>query len=99
MWQKSSAYTASIPYPSGWAHDARGIAFVLRDDKGAALVHHLRRFGEQMLLGVVEDGVRRIEAQAIDMKLVEPVRGVREEERPHRRSVRPSKFSAAPHGV
>ena len=54
---------------------------------------------EDVLGERIEDLLRGVEAQAVEMELVDPVAGVRDEELAHRRRRRPSKLIASPHSL
>ena len=68
------------------------LRLVLRDQKNRSIAGRRRarpsrHLGQHMRRRGVEDLLRRIEAQTVEMKLVDPVRGVRDHELAHGRRV------------
>ncbi len=73
--------------PSGVrrAQQIRIVSIVLRDDEPASRMHPLRDLREDVLRRVVDNCVRRIEAETVDVKLAHPVECVFAKEIPYRR--------------
>ena len=69
-----------------WAQVAR-VVLVRLGDQDARV--QLGQFGQDVFGRCVEDGVRRVEAQAVDVVLAEPVPGIVEHELAHPLTVRP----------
>ena len=61
--------------------------------------HPLRQLVQEMHRAVVHDGVDRIEAQPVEMKLLQPVERVVDHELPHRRRISAIVVDRAPQGV
>ena len=52
---------------------------------------------EDVRRGRVEDLLRGVKPETVEMKFVDPVTGVGDEELAHRRGISPSKLIASPH--
>src|SRR5579864_4176891 len=69
------------------ADESRILGFVFGDDKGRAArsgaAHRPNKSGVDVLGGSVEDLLGSIEAQAVQVELIDPIRGVGAEKFPH----------------
>ena len=75
---------------------------VLRDEDDRALgtiAHGRGELGEEVHRAVVLQGVRGVEAQAVDVVLVDPMQRVLDEEPSHLRLQGPSRLTPRPHGL
>src|SRR5277367_383751 len=75
------------------AHQPGLLGFVLGDHDGlaaaASLAHSPRDLGQEMRCRTIEDLLRRVQAQAVEMVLVDPVARIANEVFPDWRGVRP----------
>ena len=83
------------------AHQPRVLRFVLADEHDVAAMRRLPRRphdgGDHVLVRGVEDGLRRVKAQAVEVELVDPIGGVGDEELADAGAFGPSKLMASPH--
>ena len=69
------------PAPRPTFQPVRLVLLILQNEMDVAIlperqVHPLRQLFQQMLWAVVHDGMDRIQTQAIEMKLLQPIEGV-----------------------
>ena len=81
----------------------RLVLLILQNKMDLALLparpaHPLRQLVQEMHRAVVHDGVDRIEAQPVEMKLLQPVERVVDHELPHRRRISAIVVDRAPPG-
>ena len=70
-----------------------------RPSASRALAHGGRQILQERLGGVIDDGVHGVDAQAVDVELVDPLQRVVDEEPAHVVAVRAVEIERQPHGV